>query len=243
MNSVDVNSPPLSDRTTLMCLPISFSIITLNFLNTLNFSFKKYAHVFHEKSSTKEIKYLLPLKDSGVIAPHTLIWIRPSCSFAWYLEFLRMKSSTICWVHILHTIYFRTPGLVVHALYLSSPAPSIHQNVSDQTESATSLSNPGHQVSNTSLVWSLSPTYTYDFSSSLRGQSNVQVCHSSLVLSLSLKSSNHFPLTISCSKCYFWDQVHSTHLEFPQLNHPSTSTRLFLNLLPQPLNHLQKTHL
>jgi len=73
MNFVDVKSPPLSDRTTLMCLFVSFSTITLKFLNTSDFSFKKYTYVFREKSSTKEIKYLLPLKDSGVIGPHTSV--------------------------------------------------------------------------------------------------------------------------------------------------------------------------
>lgn len=70
-----------------MSLPISFSTIILNFLNTPNISYfflKKYAHIFREKSPTKEIKYLLPVKDSGVIGPHKSVWINPSCTFAYY---------------------------------------------------------------------------------------------------------------------------------------------------------------
>jgi len=47
-------------------MSVSFSTIALNLLNTWNtsnFFFKKYTHVFLEKSSMKEMKYLFPLKD------------------------------------------------------------------------------------------------------------------------------------------------------------------------------------
>lgn len=53
-NLVDVNNPPLVDRTTLMCLHVSFLTIILNFLNTsniLDFFIKKYTHDFLEKIS------------------------------------------------------------------------------------------------------------------------------------------------------------------------------------------------
>jgi len=216
MNSVHVNSPPLSDRTVLMCLSVSFSTITLNFLNTSDFSFKKYTHVFREKSSTKEIKYLLPLKDSGVIGPHTSVWIRPSCSFAWYLEFLGNEVlDCLPSIHSSHNLLLNSmlgnPCTIPFFTSSISPAKCKWPN----RKCHIIVSHPGHQVSNTSLVWSLIPTYTFVFSSSLHEQSNVQVCPASLVLVLSLKSSNPFTSTVPCSKCYFWDQVHSTRLKFP----------------------------
>jgi len=72
MSSDEMNSPPQSDLTDLIGLSVSFSTISLNLLNiwnTSDFSFKKYTHVFLEKSFMKEMKYLFLLKDSGVIGP------------------------------------------------------------------------------------------------------------------------------------------------------------------------------
>ena len=88
---VEVYSPPLSDRRALMCLSVAFSTIILNFLNTSkasDFSFRKYTQVFLEKSSMKDMKYLLPLKDSGVIGPHMSVWINSRICLAWYYAFL-----------------------------------------------------------------------------------------------------------------------------------------------------------
>jgi len=87
MNFTYVNSPPLSDRTALICLPVSFSTINLTFFNASNafdFSCKKYTHAFREKSSMKEIKYFLPLNELGEIGPHKSICIRLRCSFSMY---------------------------------------------------------------------------------------------------------------------------------------------------------------
>jgi len=72
MSSDEMNLPPRSDLTYLIGMSVSFSNIASNLLNTSNnsdFSFKNYTHVFLEKSSMKEMKYLFPLKDSGVIDP------------------------------------------------------------------------------------------------------------------------------------------------------------------------------
>ena len=57
--SLEVNLPPRLDRMALISIPLSFYTAALNFLNTpknFDLCFKKYTHVFLEKSSMKRRK-------------------------------------------------------------------------------------------------------------------------------------------------------------------------------------------
>jgi len=73
-NCLDIYSPPLSDRSTLM---LCSDCLSTRALNSLNFSkhsllaLSMYAHTFLEKSSMKVRKYRAPPMDVVFIGPHT----------------------------------------------------------------------------------------------------------------------------------------------------------------------------
>ncbi len=74
LNPLEMYSPPLSDRNTLI---LCSDCVSTSALNSLNFSkhsplnFNKYTHTFLEKSSMYVTKYLAPPKDVVLMGPHT----------------------------------------------------------------------------------------------------------------------------------------------------------------------------
>ncbi len=74
LNPLEMYSPPLSDRNTLI---LCSDCVSTNALNSLNFSkhspldFNKYTHTFLEKSTMYVTKYLAPPKDVVLMGPHT----------------------------------------------------------------------------------------------------------------------------------------------------------------------------
>ncbi len=74
LNPLEMYSPPLSDRNTLI---LCFDYVSTSALNSLNFSkhspldFNKYTHTFLEKSSMYVTKYFAPPKDVVFMGPHT----------------------------------------------------------------------------------------------------------------------------------------------------------------------------
>ena len=73
LNSVEVNSHPLSDRRHKILVPFSASANALKRWNSLrasDFNFNIDTHISREKSSTIRRKYLLPPNVDGVIGPH-----------------------------------------------------------------------------------------------------------------------------------------------------------------------------
>ncbi len=73
-NPLEMYSPPLSDRNTLILYSDCFSTSALNSLNFSKHSpldFNKYTHIFLEKSSMYVTKYLAPPKDVVLMGSHT----------------------------------------------------------------------------------------------------------------------------------------------------------------------------
>lgn len=97
LNSFELNSPPRSVLKQIMNAHISFSTLTLKFLNeikTSDFSCRKYTQVFRVKSSMKLRKHLFPPCDAGLIGPHISECI--NCSYLVALHTLFFGIESLC---------------------------------------------------------------------------------------------------------------------------------------------------